>query len=1033
MNFIKFAIVRPTAVAVLFIILVVFGIFSSTALKQELVPRITLPYILVSAVYPGANATEVETSVTKKLEDAVSSLEGIKNINSRSQENLAIIFIEFQHGTDTTYALINANQKISAIKRTLPDTLEEPSVSSFNMNDMPVINLGVTSLLSSVETRDLVKNEIQPLIENIPGVASVTLNGGSEREIQVNIYPDRLYAYNLSILEVTQAINSSNLDFPAGKLKNESGQTTIRLSGKYASLKDIEDIVVSAGEDGTVKLGEIAKVEDTVKEKTNITRLDGKDALGISILKREDANTVAVAHGTLALITDMELRYRAEGLKFTVASNAADFTEAATASVIEDLILAIILVSLAMLIFLHSFRNMLIVAVAIPVSLVSTFTAMLLLNFTLNLLSLMALSLVVGILVDDAIVVIENIHRHMEMGKSAGIAVFDAMKEIAGTVMSITLVIVVVFVPISVVNNMVAELFRQFALVVAIATLLSLLVSFTIVPTLTARFGKLAHYRKGSFAEKASSLVERGIGAFSNLITDILNWALAHKIAVSLLTFILFAGSLSLLPFKFIGTEFASAGDRSEFYIKLELPQSATLEETETLTRKAENIIREHPLMTPFYSTIGASDYGIPQANRSEILVKLVDKDKRTLSDRELAINIKTVLQEKLVGAKYTIALSNIMGGADDSPIQVIVKGDNIEEAHKRAAELLKKVAVIQGVTDAKLSADASAPEMSIVLNKEKMLQLGVGVSQFGNALYNAFAGNTDSKYQDGKYEYDINIRYADGYRRLRQDLTSFELKNNYGEQVKAIQFASFEDTQGQVLLERHNRRSSVTVSAQTLGRTSGEIGADVRQAVAELGLERDVEYGGDMSMQTEGFQTLGLALLVSVILSYLILVALYNSFFYPFVTIAAVPLSFIGALLALALTQETLSILSMLGFIMLTGLVIKNAVIVVDFANTLKENGASTREALVKSVRLRFRPVLMTTLSMIIGMLPIALATGDAAEWKNGIGCALIGGLISSMFLTMIIVPLIYEVFDNLLIKLHISTERKKVVLEEI
>jgi HAE1 family hydrophobic/amphiphilic exporter-1 len=399
----------------------------------------------------------------------------------------------------------------------------------------------------------------------------------------------------------------------------------------------------------------------------------------------------------------------------------------------------------------------------------------------------------------------------------------------------------------------------------------------------------------------------------------------------------------------------------------------------------------------------------------------------------EAAIQIKTELQKRLVGAKYTVALSDILGGAEDAPIQVIVKGDNIEEANRRAVELLKKVDTIQGITDAKLSVDASAPEMSIVLNKEKMLQLGVGVSQFGSAIYNAFAGNTDSKYQDGRYEYDINIRYADEYRRLRHDLTSFELKNNYGEQVKAIQFASFEDTKGQVLLERHNRRSSVTVRAQTLGRTSGEIASDVRKAVEELGLEKDVEYSGEMDMQSEGFQTLGLALLISIILSYLILVALYNSFFYPFVVIAAVPLSFIGGLLALALVQQTLSIFSMLGFIMLTGLVIKNAVIVVDFANTLKENGASTREALVRSVLLRFRPVLMTTISMIIGMLPIALATGDAAEWKNGMGWVLIGGLISSMFLTMILVPLIYEVFDGFLEKLHLSSERKKVVLEEI
>ncbi|MDR1202404.1 MAG: efflux RND transporter permease subunit, partial [Tannerellaceae bacterium] len=531
MNIIKTSITRPTTVVVAFVILAFFGIYSLTQLNRELMPSMTLDVISISTVYPGAGAAEVENSVTKKIEDAVFSIEGIDEIMSTSMENYSLVTIHLKAGTDLDKALQNAQRKVNAIRSDLPESVKEPSINDFSLADIPIMTIGAVTNMGETEFYDLINHEIKPALERIPGVAQVTLIGGSEREIQVNINEERMAAYGLSILDVSNILINSNLDFPTGQIKNDNKQTQIRLQGKYNNLADIENVIVKYMPDGTaIKVKNIADVHDGYKEPETFSRVNGIPSIGITIQRSADANTVEISKTTREILDALQSSYEPVGLNFMVAADNAEFTLEASNSVMIDLVIAIILVALTMLLFLSSVRNSVIVSIAIPLSLVSTFIVMFLLGFSLNLMSLLAITLVVGILVDDAIVVIENIHRHMEMGKNRMQAAYDGLREISGTIISITLVLVVVFIPISLTQGTIANVFRQFAVTIAIAVLFSLLVSFTVVPLLYSRFGKINEFNRGSLIGKGIHAFESGIERIAGWFSNLLSWSLSHKL-----------------------------------------------------------------------------------------------------------------------------------------------------------------------------------------------------------------------------------------------------------------------------------------------------------------------------------------------------------------------------------------------------------------------------------------------------------------------------------------------------------------------
>lgn len=1031
MKLAEISIKRPTLIIVLFTILTLGGILGYTSMGYELIPKFEVNVVTVSTVYPGASPSEVETSVTKKIEDAVSSLENVKKVESKSYESLSVVMITLNAGADTDYALNDAQRKINAIMANFPDDVKTPSLQKFSLSDMPIITAGATSNLNSVEFYDLLDKKIQPVLSRVKGVAQVNLIGGQEREIKVNIDKSKLEAYGLSVGQVQQAILSSNLDFPTGNIKNRQNTTIIRLSGKYKSLEELSNLIISDTNGAQVRLRDVAFVEDSQKEVEKVARVDMKPAILLQVIKQSDANAVEVSELIQKAMKNIENDYAKQNVKLTVVNDTSTFTLNAADNVTHDLILAVVLVALVMLLFLHSMRNAFIVMVSIPASLIATFIGMALMGYTLNLMSLLGLSLVVGILVDDAIVVLENIYRHMEMGKSRIRASYDGAAEIGFTVTAITMVIVVVFLPIAMSTGLVSNIISQFCVTVVIATLLSLLASFTIVPWLSSRFGKLTHLTGKNAAERFILGFEKQLDKFTHWITGLLEWCLKNKwtkLGTIAGVTVLFVLSFGLT--KFIGGEFFAKIDKGEFLVQIEMPKDASIETSNFMTQKAEDFLAKKPEVVKMITTVGqASDgMGAVQATpyKSEIDVILVDKSKRAENSYVYAAQIKQELSKILVGAKIKTVPVGLMG-AERAPLALIITGPDLKSINGFANQAMAQLKGIKGASEVRLSSEGGSPEINVTIDRDKMASLGLNLTTVGTTMQTAFSGNTDGKYRAGDYEYDINIKFNQFDKSNINDVRNIKFTNNKGQQITLDQFATITEDSGPSFLERRDKSPSVTINAQTVGVPTGTVAKQWEAEFSKLKRPAGVNYvwSGDMENQSEGFGTLGIALLAAIILVYLVMVALYDSFVYPFVVLFSVPLSIIGVLVVLALTNNSLNVFTILGMIMLIGLVCKNAIMLVDFANQRKAAGESTHNALIQANHARLRPILMTTIAMVFGMIPIALAKGAGAEMNNGLAWVVIGGLISSLFLTLIIVPVVYSIFDGLIYRFNKNKEK--------
>ncbi|HEY1115941.1 MAG TPA: efflux RND transporter permease subunit [Chitinophagaceae bacterium] len=1038
MKLAEVSIKRPTLVIVLFTVLILGGLLSYSSLNYELLPKFSPSVVAVTTIYPGASPSEVENTVSKKIEETVSSMENIKKLETRSYESVSSVVITLNSGTDVDYALNDAQRRINAILKDLPEDIEPPSLNKFSLDDLPIMTLSASANMDEAAFYDLMDKRIAPVLSRVDGVAKVNLIGGQEREIQVSIDARKLEGYGLSLLQVQNAILSSNLDFPTGSVQTREQDVLIRLSGKYRSIDELRNLVVATSRTGVpVRLMEVADVQDAQKDVEKMARVNQKSAIAVQIMKQSDANAVAVSEQVRASIDKMQKDYASSALALSVASDSSEYTLKSADAVIFDLILAIVLVAFVMLFFLHSIRNALIVMVAIPASLIATFIGMALLGYSLNLMSLLALSLVVGILVDDAIVVLENIYRHMEMGKNRVRAAYDATKEIGFTVTSITLVIVVVFVPIALSTGLAADIIKQFAVTVSIATLFSLLSSFTIVPWLSSRFGKLTRISGKSFFGKIIIGFEKGLYRFTEWVSNILKWSLAHKKTTLAVVFGLLLSSFYLLGAGYIGAEFFAKSDRGEFLVQIEMPKDASIEQTNAMTRRAEEYLKHKKEITRLITTVGQSSDGMGGAQatayKSEIAVQLVDKQDRADDANIYAAKIKQELDPVLVGAKVKTVPVSILGSAERAPLALVVLGPDMDSVMTFATAAMNELKKVKGATEMKLSVEEGNPEINVQVDRDKMAALGLSLSTVGATMQTAFSGNTNGKFRQGEYEYDINVRYSSFNRQSIQDVSNLLFINDKGQPIRLSQFAAIRESSGPSQLERRDKSTAVTVQAQTVGRPTGTVAAEWQAAFDKLRKPTGVSYvwSGDMENQSEGFGSLGIALLAAIVLVYLIMVALYNSFVYPFVVLFSIPLSIIGALLALALTNNSLNLFTILGLIMLIGLVAKNAIMLVDFTNQRKAEGASTYEALIDANHARLRPILMTTIAMVIGMLPIALASGAGAEWKNGLAWVIIGGLISSLFLTLVVVPVMYAIFDKLIARARRG--KKEVHIEQL
>lgn len=1015
MTITELAIKRPTLVVVIFAVLGVLGIFSFFQLKYELLPKMSIPTIVVQTAYPGASPTEVENTVTKPIEDAVSGLDKLSRVSSTSMENFSMVVIEFTQAANVDLALQDAQRKVNQILSTLPSTIKTPVLTKIALDEIPVLRLAGTSSLPSREFYQFIKDYVQPRIANVAGVAQVTLVGGDEREIRINLDAQKIQGYGLSIGRVVQMLQASNLDFPTGKVKGDETQYVVRVAGKIASVEELREIVVGRSKaGGNIRLADIAEVQDGNRDRTTISRLNGTTSVGILIQKQSDANAVDVSALVREELAKMEADYKEEAsLKFDIAQDGSLFTIEAADGVTHDLIIAIFLVAAVMFLFLHSYRNSLIVMVAIPASLVSTFFVMYVLGFSLNLMTLLALSLVIGILVDDSIVVLENIYHYLEKGMEKREAALTGRNEIGFAALSITLVDVVVFLPLSFTSGIIGNIMREFAIVVVVSTLMSLFVSFTITPLLASRFSKVEHLNKNSLMGKFALLFERVYEAFKRQYVLLLGWSLRHRWAVLSLTGVLFFSSFLLFAGGFIGSEFITQSDRGEFTVTLELPPGATVEHTNRVTQRVERLIDAMPEVETVFTNVGVSSEGlIGQAsnNSSAISVALVSKDERHRSTDEVGHDIKQQVQQ-IPGVKVRVNPIGIFGTANETPIQIVVSGTELDSVRRGAEKIAAMLGGIQGTADIRLSTEDGKPETRVDVDRQKMAAYGLTIAEVGSTLQVALSGNEDAKFREGKTEYVMRIMMDEFDRNNLDDVARLTFFNSKGEPVQLQQFAQIYQTSGPTKLEQLNRKTSVKVFAQVVGRPSGTIVDEFRKVLDTQPLPKGLTltYLGDEKNRQEGMGSLGLAMLAGVLFVYLIMVALYNSYVYPFVVLFSIPVAMIGAFLALALSMSSMSIFSMLGIIMLIGLVGKNAILLVDRTNDMRAQGMSVMDALMEAGEVRLRPILMTTLAMVFGMLPIALSSSAGAEWKSGLAWALVGGLTSSMLLTLVLVPVVY------------------------
>ncbi|RYD81480.1 MAG: efflux RND transporter permease subunit [Sphingobacteriales bacterium] len=1027
MSITEIAIKRPLLIIVIFFTLILFGFISYKNLNYNLLPKFEANVIALQTTYRGASADEVQSTVTKTIEEAVSSIEGVDKISSTSMEGVSVITVQLKSGINTLNAQRDAERKVSQVRALLPTDADDPVVNRFSSDEIPVLRISAYANATPTELYDLVDQKIKPVLANVSGVGTVRIIGGNEREIQVTLDNDKLNAYHISPVVVNQAIATANSSYPAGNVESNQNRVSLRLNAKLTKVDELRDIIIRQNPDGSrILLRDVATVTDAQTETKMLNRTNGKPGIGIEIVKQADANAVEVSKGVKAKLELLKTQFASQNMDYEIAADQSVYTLASADAVMHDLMLAVIIVGFVMLLFLHSFRSSMFVLVALPSAMIPTFILMYALGFSLNLMTLMALSLVVGILVDDSIVVLENIYRHLEMGKSKRQASLEGRNEIGFTAMAITLVDVVVFVPMALSGGMIGNILREFSLVVVFSTLMSLLVSFTLTPLLASRWGKMEVLNTSTLWGRLNKGFEDIIDSIKEAYGNILRWALGHKRYILLGIMALFIASFSLVPAGFIGTAFITPSDRGEFNIALEMNNQTPLYQTNQMVLQAEKILMSKPEVVKVFSNVGtqtgnALTGNSSNSNLAEIAVTLVDKSDRKISTDDFSTMMRNEIS-KIPGVKISVAPIGITGGSE-APIQVAIKGTNMDDIWA-AAKIVKDVVVKTPGTDyVEYSTKMPKSEIDIKIDREKMAELGLNVGEVGNAIQIAFRGSDQSKYREAGEEYDINVQLEKFDKQNIESVRNLTITNSKGQNIRLSQFADVHETLGQSVLERTDRLNSIKVKSAAVGRPSGTIVADIQAALAKEKLPETVtiDYLGDAQRQKDAFGSLGFAMLLGIVLVYLIMVALYESAVYPFVVLFSIPVALIGAILALALSMNSLTIFAIVGLIMLLGLVAKNGILLVDFTNQLKKEGLPLVEALVEAGKERLRPILMTTIAMIAGMLPIALASGSGAEVKNGMAWVIIGGLSSSLLLTLVLVPTMYYIIE----KLRIRTSR--------
>ncbi len=1006
---------RPVVATVMMLALVTVGLFSWRRLPIDMMPEVEIPVLSIITEYPGASPETVEREVSRKIEEAVNSISGVKHVNSVSREGLSSVIVEFELEVKVNDVSQEARAKINAIRRDLPETMKEPVIQKFDFAAMPVISLAVRSkTMPPRELTELADRKIKRRVENIRGVARAKLIGSSKREVEVNIDPARLSALGMGVDEVVAGLASENVNTPLGRLTLGDTEMPLRISGKPAETGGFASMVIGRRGTDPIRLSDVATIVDTVEEQRSLALINGEPAVAIDIIKQTKANTVGVVDGVRAEIDQLRTELPA-GVEIQIVRDTSNFIREAVADVQMTLVLGALLTVFIVFLFLNSWRSTVITGLTLPISVISAFIVMYFLNMTLNMLTLMALSLAIGLLIDDAIVVRENIVRHLEHGEDHFEAARKGTDEIGLAVLATSMSIIAVFVPVAFMKGIIGRFFFQFGLTVAFAVLVSLFVSFTLDPMLSSRWHDPDILRGGkrSWWHKPLDWFNEWFERMADGYKRVVGWALDHRKTVAALAVAVFVVGLGL--FSTLETEFQTPMDQGEFVMKLKSAPGASMAETRGRLEQVLKALAEFKEVRYTYASIGAGD--ADTVRDAQVFVKIVGKAERDIGLRPFIHNVRQRL-ERIPGLVISVQEDP---DSWQKPLQIAVQGEDIATLKQYAQAVKRELYTVPGIVDIEAQMEHDLPEYRLVVDRERAAATGLGSGALARTLGVLVGGQAVSTYEDQEGEaVDVRVRLP---KELRGDVRQVgDLKMTVPTPagpalVPLTDLVTFTRATSPAEIGRRDLKRQVTVDANLDNVPLGTASIRALAAASQVKLAPGYELvqGGDTEMMYESFGYLGEALLLAIIFVYLILAAQFESFIDPLAIMLSLPLSIVGMAGTLVLTGDTINIMSLIGLIMLMGLVTKNAILLVDYTKVLRGRGMDRRTAIITAGRTRLRPILMTTTAMIFGMLPLFFALGEGAEFRAPMARAVVGGLITSTLLTLIVVPVVYTILDDI------------------
>ncbi|MFB0566315.1 MAG: efflux RND transporter permease subunit [Candidatus Aminicenantaceae bacterium] len=1020
----EFSVKHPIFTIMATLIVIVLGAVSFTRLPIDLMPDVTYPTLSIQTSYENASPEEIEELISRPIEAALSAVPGVENIFSTSSEGSSSVRVRFSWGTDLDAASNDVRDRLDRVIPILPEDTSRPRLRKFDLANFPILILGASSELDPIQMRRILDDQIKYRMERVPGVASVDIWGGLEREIQVNLYPDKIKAIGLPLDYVLSKIRSENVDVPAGTIERGNFDVLIRIPGIYSSLEELQNTVVAIREGVPIQLKEIASVEDTFQKISRIVRINGKPGIRLSVNKQSGENTVDIARGVLHEIERIQQDF--PQIQLIPMIDTSEYIQNSISNVGQAALFGGILAVLVLLIFLRSFRSTTVIATAIPISIIATFALIYFGGFTLNIVTLGGLALGIGMLVDNSIVVLENIYRLQESGEPPLKAAVNGSSEVSSAIIASTLTTMAVFLPMVFTRGMTGVMFKQLAYVVSFSLLCSLVVALTLIPMLSSRILNTPNIQsptRKTLMHKFLLYSKQFFIRLENGYKDIIHYSLNHRLLVLGSAALLLIGSISLI--RLIGTEFMPAADEGEVRVSIEMDVGTRVGVMDEKFKTIISIIREEvPEIKNMVESIGGSSWRAG-SHRGNIRISLKPESERSRSSEEIA----DVLRPKLANIPGIIVRTRAgqglflmrMGTSESDRVEIEIRGYDLEVANLLAAQVKKMIEGVEGVTDARLSRETGTPEELIIIDRQKAADMKLTVSQIANTIQTILTGTRASNYRESGKEYWIRVKVKESELMDLNDLLDLTLTNNEGQPVVLRNVVHVRPRSGPVRVERKDQERVIRVYANTSGRDMGSILADARKMLRSIPVPRDfsIIFAGDYEEQQKAFRELLLSLALALMLVYMIMASLYESVRDPFVVMFSVPLAIIGVVLILFLTNTTFNVQSYIGCIMLGGIVVNNAILLVDHTNLLRRrDGMPMREAIEEAGRRRLRPILMTAMTTIMALLPLAIGLREGGEAQAPMARAVIGGLLSSTLITLVIVPVVYSIFEGKLKK---------------